>query len=71
MLGHASSTLTRDTYTSVADEAKHAAADAISVFLNAADTTRKQPRSLRDLAAAAIIHVEVATPDNVRTLRGA
>lgn len=49
MLGHSSSVLTRDTYTSVADEAKHAAADAISAFLSAADSTRKRPRPLPKL----------------------
>jgi hypothetical protein len=49
MLGHSSSTLTRDTYTSVADEAKHAAADAISAFLAGADVTRKPPKPLPKL----------------------
>ncbi|MDX3849170.1 hypothetical protein PV679_00750 [Streptomyces sp. AK02-01A] len=36
MLGHSSSTLTRDTYTSVVDEVKHHAAGAVArIFLAA------------------------------------
>jgi integrase len=53
MLGHSSSTLTRDTYTSVVDEVKHHAAGAVArVFLAAGlqqpppgtPTTRRDPR---------------------------
>ncbi|MFI6580240.1 tyrosine-type recombinase/integrase, partial [Embleya sp. NPDC050493] len=70
MLGHSSSTLTRETYTSVADEAKHAAADAISAFLSAAYTTRKQPRPLLklDLPKAAELYGAKADSPYVRRI---
>jgi integrase len=41
ILGHSSSVITRDTYTSVLDEAKHAAAAAIAAQLGAAPTPRR------------------------------
>ena len=36
MLGHSTTTITRDTYTSVFDELKHAAANAIAQAINSA-----------------------------------
>lgn len=43
MLGHSSSTITRDTYTSVLDDAKHAAAAAISGLLSPRETSLPDP----------------------------
>lgn len=46
ILGHSSCVITSDTYTSVLDEAKHAAAAAIAAQLDSAPTTRRaRPRT--------------------------
>ncbi len=43
MLGHSTTTLTRDTYTAVFDELKHAAAAAIDAAINGARPGARAP----------------------------
>jgi len=48
LLGHSSSALTLDTYTSVVDELKHAAAEAISDIFDNADNTEGEEKEERE-----------------------